>query len=728
MAALGLGGSQLRRPLAALALALGTGSAAASPPAPPLVDPVVIDARAPVNSFVPVRALGAALDGAEQGDVARTLTPFNIERMRASGIRSVTYRTRAELGVEVWHWTGQGTWSDGTQGYWTGDDNPAGPAPQVTWGYSLPRRGDTIDNANNLGYSRLDDGDPASFWKSDPYLDRRYTGLAENRPEWIVFSFTELTRFDAARILWADPYARHFQVQYWDGDDDFSEGKQTSDDPGQWRTFPHGDVTAAARPGDDTLLRLADQPIASHFVRMLLQQSSETGPPGSTDIRDRLGYAVREVSLGVVGPGGRLVDAVRHGKTKGDQTFVQVSSTDPWHRAIDRDPDTEQPGLDFVFASGLAGEAPMMAPVGVLFDTPENAAAELRYIRRRGWPVTQVELGEEPDGQYIRPEDYADLYLETARALRAVDPGVQLGGPSMEGPLTGTWPDDGEGLSWMGRFVAELKARGGLAQFQFFSFEDYVFEDVCRPPGGLLRQETRELAKAMGELAAEGVPTTIPWVISEYGFSPFAGRQMSELPSALLSADIIGNFLTLGGGAAYLFGYPPDTPANQKFPCAGYGNMMLYEADDDGRARWPMPTYYAERMMLQDWGAPAGQSHRLYAAHATLNDQSGLPYVTAYPLQAPDGRWSVMLVNRDQFRAHSAPIAFRTAAGETPLGAGGQVSVVQYSPAQYAWLDKGEASRPAKDLPPARFRLAGGAPLLLPTMSLTVVSGSGPAP
>ena len=57
------------------------------------------------------------------------------------------------------------------------------------------------------------------------------------------------------------------------------------------------------------------------------------------------------------------------------QTVVQVSSTDPWHRAVDRDPDVEQPSLDLVFASGLNAGKPLMAPVGVFYDTPENAAA-----------------------------------------------------------------------------------------------------------------------------------------------------------------------------------------------------------------------------------------------------------------------------------------------------------------------------------------------------------------
>lgn len=729
--ALGLAEGRLSRARAALVLALaaglGAGAAAAPATRQPPVDPIIIDISRPLNTVTPAAALGAALDGMGKGEVDGVLTPYNIEKMRAAGLRRITYRTRPELGIEAWHWSEEGTWSDPAhrQGYWTGSDNPSADA-KVTWGYSLPRRGDTIDNANNLGYSRLDDGDPASFWKSNPYLDRRFTGLPASRPEWIVLSFGKLTRFDAARILWGAPFARHFLVQYWDGDDDFAEGKQSVDDPGAWTTFPHGDVTVAGEPGED-VMRLADRPVATHFIRILMLQSSQTGPPGSTDVRDRLGYAVREVSAGVLGADGRFVDAVRHGRTRFSQTFAQVSSTDPWHRAIDRDPATEQPALSFVVGSGLSGGGPMMVPVGVWHDTPENAAAEVRYIERRGWPVTQVELGEEPDGQFIRPEDYADLYLETAKAIRAADPKLKLGGPSLQGPLTGPWPDPDEGDGWARRFVAELKARGALSELQFFSFEDYVFEDVCAPPGPLLRQETRTLGRSMARLAADGVPTDIPWVISEYGFSPFSDRAMSELPSALLAADIVGRFLSLGGSAAYMFGYPPDTPANQKFRCAGYGNMMLWEADDDDRARWPMPAFFAERMMAEDWGAPGDAPHRLYAARSTLNDPQGRPYVTAYPLLAPDGRWSIMLVNRDPERVHAAPIAFQGADGRrAPLA--GPLRVVQYAPAQYVWLDRGEDSRPARDLPPVRYELAPGRTLALPAMSLTVVSGEGPAP
>ncbi|HEY1427438.1 MAG TPA: discoidin domain-containing protein [Caulobacteraceae bacterium] len=710
----------------AVSAALGAGAApcAGQPRAAPLTDPVTIDTARPINTFTPQAALGAALDGMDKGDVERLLTPFNIARMRAAGLKRVSYRLRPELGIEAWHWTEKGTWSDPAhaQGYWTGSD-AQGAAGRVTWGYSLPRRGDTIDNANDTGYSRLDDGDPASFWKSNPYLDRHFTGLPASRPQWIVLSFPKLTRFDAARILWGQPFARRFLVQYWNGDDGFEEGKQTVDDPGRWTTFPHGDV-ATAEP-HETVVRLADRPISSHFIRILMLESSGAAAPGSSDIRDRLGYAVREIGVGMIEPGGRFRDAVRHGRSQFTQTYAQVSSTDPWHRAIDRDQRTEQPSLDFVFASGLSGGGPMMVPVGVWYGTPEDAAAEVRYIEGRGWPVKEIELGEEPDGQYIRPEDYADLYLETARAILAVDPTLRLGGPSMQGPLTGTWPDTEEGDDWARRFIAELKAREALNELQFFSLEDYAFERVCAPPGRLLREATRKLDGQLGRVAAEGVPTSIPWIITEYGFSPYAGQAMSELPSALLAADIVGGFLTRGGQAAYMFGYPPDTPANQKFRCAGHGNMMLWEADDDGRARWPMPVFYAEQMMAADWGAPGDATHRLYAARATLSDPQGRPYVTGYPLRAPDGRWSVMLVNRDEARPHATPIMLDAGARRQELG--GPLSVVQYSPAQYAWLARGEASHPSRDLPPARFTLAAGRTLVLPALSLTVVSGGGPA-
>ena len=259
---IGLGGGGAARrwiSVHACAFALPTvllGPAQARGASPP-VDRIVIEAAKPLRTVTPRQALGAALDGMESGDVDRYLTPANIAKMRSVGLRRVTYRLRPELAIEAWHWSEEGQWSDPgrQQGYWTSSDNPR-RHPRVTWGYNLPRRGDSIDQAADNGYSRLDDGDPTTFWKSNPYLDREFTGAAQTRPQWIVVSFAAKKRIDAARIQWGAPFARHFLVQYWNRADPYDEA-------GRWVTFPYGDRTISSDPGDE-ILRLADALDRSH--------------------------------------------------------------------------------------------------------------------------------------------------------------------------------------------------------------------------------------------------------------------------------------------------------------------------------------------------------------------------------------------------------------------------------------------------------------------------------
>ena len=126
-----------------------------------------VSADHPVNRLVPTEALGAGVDGHEKAECAQMFTDKNITEMLSSGLGPLTYRLRTELGSEVWHWNPHGTWSDPVHncGYWTSDDSLGEPI-NVSYGYRLPRRGNTIDEANNDSYSRIADGDPTSFWKS----------------------------------------------------------------------------------------------------------------------------------------------------------------------------------------------------------------------------------------------------------------------------------------------------------------------------------------------------------------------------------------------------------------------------------------------------------------------------------------------------------------------------------------------------------------------------------
>src|SRR5256712_11483434 len=170
----------------------------------------------PANRFIPSHALGAGVDGHAEGETDRQLSPANITAMLSAGFKPLTYRLRTELAGEAWHWNPNGSWSDPTrrQGYWTSTSELGDPI-HVCYGYRLPRRGNTIDQANDDGYSRLDDGDTASFWKSNPYLDEHFTGEKNSRhPQWIMIDLGARRQINVARILWAEPFATDFEVEF----------------------------------------------------------------------------------------------------------------------------------------------------------------------------------------------------------------------------------------------------------------------------------------------------------------------------------------------------------------------------------------------------------------------------------------------------------------------------------------------------------------------------------
>ena len=80
--------------------------------------------------------------------------------------------------------------------------------------------------------------------------------------------------------------------------------------------------------GGDVTLRLTTTPVKVHFVRVLMNAASGTAPAGSSDIRDGLGYAIREVYLGRLEQG-VLRDVIRHGTKRDRQTLFFVSPPIP---------------------------------------------------------------------------------------------------------------------------------------------------------------------------------------------------------------------------------------------------------------------------------------------------------------------------------------------------------------------------------------------------------------
>lgn len=683
----------------------------------------MVDATDPLRTFIPAVALGAGVDGHSRGDSDAIYQPETVRALLSTGLGPLAYRLRTELGIEAWHWNPRGRWSDPQhqQGYWTSDDHP-GPPLQSSYGYRLPRRGNTIDQAENNGYSRLADGDPNTFWKSNPYLDRRYTGDDNGlHPQWLIIDFGRRTPVNTLRILWGEPYAVRYIVQYWRGEDPQDPDEYPD---GHWQRFPNG-AQIDGRGGDKTL-RLSKQPIPVRFLRVLMMDTSGNAPRAATDPRDALGYAIREVYAGTLRVSGQLLDAVRHGKTRHTQTRIFVSSTDPWHRAVDWDPEIEQPGIDRVFTSGLSRGLPVLMAVGTLYDTPDNAAALLRYLKQRGYALRGVEIGEEPDGQYVSPEDYGALYLQTANALQAVDPTLTLGGPSFQS----LWDEPMMAWSgtevqperpWLSRFLAYLTQRKRLADLGFLSFEWYPFDDVCAPPARPLRQAPAQLVSAINTLYRQGLPRNVPLYMTEYGYSAFSTQAEVDLTGALFNADTVGTFLTLGGASAYLYGYEP-SPIYQGPHCDTWGNNTLFLADDNRRIVAPTATYHGTTLITQQWLGNPSQIHTLYPVRLDQTGADPLP-VSAYSIKRPDQQWAILVVNKDPKRAWTFLPSFLTAAHQAPDAFQGPADLYQFSVAHYRWKAAGEHGRPWRNRPPTYTRLTGHGPINihLPPWSLTVV-------
>ncbi|PZS22843.1 MAG: hypothetical protein DLM61_25185, partial [Pseudonocardiales bacterium] len=652
------------------------------PPAPAGESPaiVTVDFDHPVSRFFSDGALGAGVDGQGQGETAEIYTPRNLRAMRSAGLRALTYRLRTELAVEAWHWNPHGRWSDPRRrrGYWTSSDRP-GRSFGATYGYRLPRRGNTSDQANDNGYSRLDDGDPRTFWKSNPYLDPRYAGRSAP-PQWVLIDLGRARRVGALSVLWGAPSARRFVVERWVGANaNFAVGPLS----GRWIPFAHSRF--AGRAGGQSV-RLSARPETTRFVRVVLMASSHTAGAGSHDVRDRLGVAIRELALR---ENRHSRDLLRH-RPDNHQTITYASSTDPWHRASDRDPNTEQPSFQRVLASGLASGQRVMVPVPLLYGTPPDAAAELRFLQALHYPVGRVELGEEPDGQLASPETYGALFVEVARALHAVDPRARLGGPGFQTSIPDweAW-DDGHGsTSWTRRFVAYLRSRRALGELRFFSFEWYPFDDVCSAPAPQLERAPGLLAGLLHRQELDGLPPSVPRVISEYGYSAFAGRAEVDLPGALLDAETAAQFLTLGGDASYLYGYEPQPLIRESGVCNTWGNLALWQSDDAHRIIRPLAAFHAMRLLTGRWAQPGGGRHVIYATNVGAAGTNARAAVSAYAVRRPDRGLAILLINKDPRLARTVRVVAESGGVSGPVEGPGDVFAL--SGAQYVWHPRGE--------------------------------------
>ncbi len=648
------------------------------------VDRIDVDTTHQLTAFRPMEAMGSTVDKEPMGSIPSLYTPQHVQMMLGTGLGWLSYRLFTELSSQDWHWNPRGTFTQGDRGYWTSSADVSSPSIDDSYQYALPHRGSTTDQGNNASYSRIDDGNPSTYWKSNPYL--------ASHPQWVVVDFGRAETIDTIRIVWGEPHATRYAFSYW-------TGKDAINDPahGMWRAFNNGTS------------------IHARFIRIELTQSSKTcDTHGHSDWRNCTGYAIRELYAGRAS-GGRFLDEIVHRPSQ-HQTLIYVSSVDPWHSASDKVRDQEQPGLDLIARSGLTRNIGAVYPVPMLYSTPENAVAEVRYLRARGYKIRGIELGEEPDGQYVTPEDDADLFVQWARAIHAYDPSLKLGGPVFSGANDDIqwWPDARGNVSWLNRWLNYLRLHHALNELNFMSFEHYPYEG-CEHGAQLLKDLLAEpaLIAHMAQVwRKDGLPASIPMDVTEANFTyvNFAQAPM-QIEGALWLADYFGSALSNGVRSVVYYQYEP-VPLSQNAQCpADWGNLTIFVADRAANVRALGAQYFASQMLTQQWVAPGLELHRIYRA------TSSTPYVSTYAVRRPSGEWSVLLVNKDS-HAHDVTVRFGAHAFLGP------VTRVVFGAAQYVWRARGAASVPSPDGPAVRSVIPTAASYLIPAQSITVLRGN----
>jgi hypothetical protein len=454
----------------------------------------------------------------------------------------------------------------------------------------------------------------------------------------------------------------------------------------------------------------------------MTESSNTCDEHGASDIRNCVGYAIQGIVPGTIDGKGIFTEVSKDPAEP--LTTYCASSIDPWHSAADVRDDGfyQHTGFDTFFTSGITNNLPAMIPVTMLYGTPDDAAAQISYIEKRGYPIGYIEMGEEPDGKHALPEDYGALYLQWADAIHKVDPKLRLGGPIFEGVNEDihVWPDAQGRTSWMGRFIAYLKAHNRLSDLAFVSFEHYPFQP-CEITWQTLYSEPQLMKHILQVWRDDGVPANVPLMVTESHMAAQLTGPMTTIFAALWLADNVGSFFE-GGGAAFY--HSPIQPQGVQNTCLGWSSWSNFVSNERYEITGYTSPYYAAHMINLEWVQHRSGVHRMFASLSDVKDEKGNMLVTSYAVLRPDGNWSVMLVNRDENNAHPVRVAFNAAAsGEVPFS--GPVTFVTFGSEQYLWLNDGPNSHPDPDNPPVAISVEANRETVftLPKASVSVLRG-----
>jgi hypothetical protein len=220
----------------------------------------------------------------------------------------------------------------------------------------------------------------------------------------------------------------------------------------------------------------------------------------------------------------------------------------------------------------------------------------------------------------------------------------------------------------------------------------------------------------------DGVPDNVPLLITESNLSWVDSEAFPDIFGGLWLADYICSFLNGGGQAVYFFHYMPE-PIGHGIN-GSHGTFAMFSADRDYKIIQPLSQYFSSQLINLEWVEPGSGEHHLFNAESDITDGAGNNLVTAYAVHRPDGRWSLLIINKDQENPHKVKISFDDSAQSGSGSFAGQITVKTFGKGQYQWHPKTLTADPDGPIASTTISADGNTSYELPASSVTVLRGN----
>lgn len=398
-----------------------------------------------------------------------------------------------------YHWNGEG--KHDSAGIWHPDPAKVGPGILTLSKY----RGTTQAYAGAPFYSRITDGDTSTFWWSDP--------LGAGAP-YVQLNFGADSLVDSVRVTWGSSRPDSVVVGMlttpaWNGFSGTEAGLATL------AKVAVTGSSSTVKISPTTLQFLVVKPlgIPAKGVQIAEVEAWNQGSP---------------VTVGVADPT-QQTPVIAMGAHPGNEPAPNWPTPPAWDF---------QTFVDYV--QEMKDVEPMIC-VNYGTGTPEEAAAWVRHAnveKKLGIKFWQV--GNEMDGVWeeggpITPTQYATKFLAYARAMKSVDPSIQVFGPVLstsEFATTSSFQLDT--TLWVEEFlrqVGQAETKDGVRYLDGFDYHAYPYWTEGRPSATTGLSAVRNLAERLDTLQA---------MMSRHLADPgFRLVNMSELNWSVVSSNLI---------------------------------------------------------------------------------------------------------------------------------------------------------------------------------------------